>query len=113
MSMKSPAPAGGILAAVWTTLEERKRTMPQKSYVADLLRKGTDAICCKMAEETGEVIKAAREKDKAQVCKESCDLLFHLMVLLADRNLSLADLESEMGRRHGVSGLDEKASRKK
>jgi len=104
---------GAVLAAVFGTVEERKKTMPEKSYVVSLLRKGTDAICCKVAEEAGETIKAAREQDTGHLTKELCDLFFHAMVLMADKNISLADLEAELGRRHGISGLDEKASRKK
>jgi len=102
---------GEIFAAVFQTVEERKRTMPEKSYVAQLLRKGTDAICCKVAEEAGETIKAAREQSVEQLSKEVCDLFFHTMVLLASKEISFAAIEAEFGRRHGVSGLDEKASR--
>jgi phosphoribosyl-ATP pyrophosphohydrolase len=72
-------PPGTIFAAVFKTVEERKQTMPEKSYVAKLLRKGTDAICCKVAEEVGETIKAAREQSPEQLTKEVCDLLFHTM----------------------------------
>ncbi|HEY3320046.1 MAG TPA: phosphoribosyl-ATP diphosphatase [Planctomycetota bacterium] len=111
--MSTPqAGSGAVLAAVFETIQERKRTMPEKSYVATLLRNGTDAICCKLAEESGETIKAAREETREQLNKELCDLLFHTMVLMAAKDISLADLESEFGRRHGISGLDEKASRK-
>ena len=104
--------SGAVFAAVFRTVEERQRTMPEKSYVAQLLRKGTDGICCKIAEEAGEVIKAAREQTSDQVTKEVCDLYFHTMVLLAAKGISLEKVESEFGRRHGISGLDEKASRK-
>ncbi|MEI6232032.1 MAG: phosphoribosyl-ATP diphosphatase [Planctomycetota bacterium] len=104
---------GTVFAAVFQTVEERKITMPEKSYVAQLLRKGTDAICCKVAEEAGETIKAAREQSTEQLTKEVCDLFFHTMVLLANKNISFEDIETEFGRRHGISGLDEKASRKK
>ncbi len=100
-----------MLAAVFDTVDERRRTMPEKSYVAKLLRAGPDAICCKLAEETGETIKAAREQTKEQLTKELCDVFFHAMVLMASKDVSLADIEAELGRRHGVSGLDEKAAR--
>lgn len=103
---------GAVLAAVYATVEERKKNPPSKSYVVSLLNKGTDAILCKIAEETGEVVKAAREKDKEQVTKELCDLFFHAMVLMANKDVSLADVEAELGKRHGISGIDEKASRK-
>ena len=108
-----PAPRGSVLAAVFETVEIRKRTMPEKSYVVQLLKKGVDTICCKVAEESGELIKAAREESGEQVKKEACDLLFHTMVLLAAKGISLEDIEAEFARRHGISGLDEKASRPK
>ena len=106
-------PPGTIFAAVFKTVEERKQTMPEKSYVAQLLRRGTDAICCKVAEETGECIKAAREQSIDHLTKEVCDLLFHTMVLLASKDISFEAIEAEFGQRHGISGLDEKALRKK
>jgi phosphoribosyl-ATP pyrophosphohydrolase len=105
--------SGAVMAAVSKTVEQRKKIMPEKSYVAKLLRNGTDGICCKVAEETGEVIKAAREQTPIQLRKELCDLFFHAMVLMADKDISFADIEAEMASRHGISGLDEKASRKK
>ena len=104
--------SGAVLAAVLATVERRKLTMPPDSYVAGLLRRGTDAIACKLAEECGESIKAAREQTAHQLTKELCDLLFHMMVLMADKDITLADLENELRRRHGISGLEEKARRK-
>jgi phosphoribosyl-ATP pyrophosphohydrolase len=104
---------GAVFAAVAGTVDERKRTMPEKSYVATLLRKGTDTICCKIAEEAGEVIKAAREQSTDHLTKELCDLFFHSMVLMADKGITFAQIEAELGKRHGISGLDEKAARKK
>lgn len=102
---------GAVLAAVFATIEKRKATMPEKSYVAGLLRKGTAAIGCKIAEESGEVLKAACEQTREATIKELCDLIFHSMVLMADKGISMADLEAEFGRRHGISGLEEKATR--
>ena len=69
--------------------------MPEKSYVAQLLRKGPDAICCKIAEEAGETIKAAREQTTEHLTKEVCDLLFHTMVLLASKDVSFEAIETE------------------
>ena len=109
----SDYPRGTILAAVYETIEIRKRTMPEKSYVVTLLKKGVDSICCKVAEESGELIKAAREQSDEQTKKEACDLIFHAMVLLAAKDITLEDLEAEFARRHGISGLDEKAGRAK
>lgn len=104
--------SGAVFAAVFATVESRKRLLPPKSYVTSLLKKGTDAIACKLAEESGEVIKAAREESKEQFTRELCDLVFHAFVLMADKDVSLIDVEKELGRRHGISGLEEKAGRK-
>ena len=105
------ASTGRVLAEVFKTVQERKQTMPERSYVAKLLGAGTDAILCKVAEETGEVIKAVREQDKSRQISELCDLFFHTMVLMADKDITLDDLEIELGKRHGISGIDEKESR--
>src|SRR5471032_1763745 len=94
--------SGAVMAAVSQTVEHRKKTMPENSYVAKLLRKGTDGICCKVAEETGEVIKAAREQTQVQLRKELCDLFFHAMVLMTDKDISFAEIEAEMASRHGI-----------
>ena len=102
-----------VLAAVMATIDQRKREMPEKSYVVKLLKSGTDTIACKVAEETGEVIKACREQTKEQQIKEFSDLFFHAMVLMAQKDITLGEVEAELAKRHGVSGLDEKASRKK
>jgi len=103
---------GIIIGEVMQTVESRKKTMPENSYVASLLRGGTDAILCKMAEELGEVVKAAREKGRAEQVRELCDLLFHVMVLMARQEITLKAVEAELARRHGISGLEEKAGRK-
>lgn len=113
MSTPNTPGTGTVLAAVLATVEERKKNPPAKSYVVSLLNKGTDTILCKVAEETGEVIKAAREQSKEQLTKELCDLFFHAMVLMAHKDVTLADVESELGKRHGISGIDEKNSRPK
>ncbi len=110
--MKNMPGSGAVLAAVYATVRQRKVAMPEKSYVVSLLRKGVNAIGCKLAEETGETIKAAREQSDEQLTKELCDLFFHAMVLMAARDVTLEELEVEFGRRHGISGLDEKAARK-
>jgi len=110
---KSKLPPGETLAGLFATVQHRKRTKPRHSYVAALIRAGRDAIACKLAEETGEVIKAVREQDRTQKVREFCDLFFHAFVLMAHQNLTFEQLEAELSRRHGISGLVEKANRKK
>ena len=88
---------------------------PQASYVARLLHKGPDAFLKKIGEEATEVVMAAKDADhggdKAKIVCEVADLWFHCMVALAHYGLSPADVVSELQRREGTSGLEEKAMR--
>jgi phosphoribosyl-ATP pyrophosphohydrolase len=98
-----------------SVIEERKANPGQHSYTANLLAAGLSKICEKVSEEAGEVIEAAAEpgeEGRQHLVRETADLLYHLLVLLALRGVSLAEVEAELDRRSGVSGLDEKASRK-
>lgn len=93
------------------TIESRKTANPDSSYVAKLFHKGTDSILKKIGEEATEVVIAAKDENREQIVYESADLLFHLMVMLAQYDLTLADVADELARREGLSGLVEKASR--
>ena len=93
------------------TIESRKTASPDSSYVAKLLHKGADSILKKVGEEATEVVIAAKDENREQIVYESADLLFHLMVMLAQYDLTLADVADELARREGLSGLVEKASR--
>jgi phosphoribosyl-ATP pyrophosphohydrolase len=87
-----------------------------KSYTSQLLAGGVEAIGAKIVEESIEVVEAAGEAGdvgREHFIREVGDLVYHLMVLMRQRNCSLADLEAELTRRFGVSGLEEKAARKK
>ncbi len=101
-----------ILQRLTETLAARKQAAPESSYVAKLLHKGEDAILKKVIEEAGEVLLAAKDNDKQHLVYEVADLWFHSMVLLAHKDLSAADVLQELARREGVSGIEEKASRK-
>ena len=85
---------------------------PDKSYVARLFSKGTDAILKKIGEEATEVVMAAKDGDRARIVGETADLWFHCMVALAAFGLKPADVLAELERREGLSGLDEFALRK-
>jgi len=89
---------------------------PEKSYVAKLFSKGDDAILKKIGDEATETVMAAKDArvsgDKSKVLYECADLWFHSMVLLAQFELSPQDVLNELARREGLSGLEEKASRK-
>ena len=93
------------------TIESRKTASPDSSYVAKLFHKGTDSILKKIGEEATEVVIAAKDENREQIVYESADLLFHLMVMLAQYDLTLADVAGELARRAGLSGLVEKAAR--
>ena len=93
------------------TIRERRAGDPDASYVAKLTAKGRAKIAQKLGEEATETVIAAIADDRSGIVSESADLIFHLLVLLADAGVSLEDVRSELARREGVSGLEEKAKR--
>ena len=98
------------------TIADRAANPSEKSYTNKLLAGGVEAISAKIVEESMEVVEAASEPGDAgreHFIREVGDLVYHLLVLMRQRNCSLTDLEAELTRRFGVSGLEEKASRKK
>lgn len=101
-----------ILQQLMEIIVARKGASVESSYVAKLFSKGEDAILKKVGEETIEVLLAAKSGDKQHLVYETADLWFHCMVLLAQHGLSASDVLKELAQRVGVSGLDEKASRK-
>lgn len=108
-----------ILARVAAVIASRKPEHggdPATSYVAKLFSKGDDAILKKIGEEATETVMAAKDArvsgDASKLLYETADLWFHSMVLLAQFGLSPQQVIDELGRREGVSGIDEKASRK-
>ncbi len=100
-----------FLIRLEATLRERRTADPKQSYVAKLHAKGIANIAQKLGEEAVETVIAALTEDDAALTGEAADLLFHLLVLLDARGLSLADVVAELERREGVSGVAEKASR--
>ena len=101
---------GEVLEALERVVASRKGDAPEKSYTARLLAGGVPKIGAKVTEEAGELVQAAAETDD-RVIAEAADLLYHTLVLLAARDLSLVAVEDELARRFGVSGLEEKAAR--
>ncbi len=109
--MSSAAP----LEKLERTIASRAAKPNEKSYTSQLLAGGLEKIGAKITEEAGEVVEAAGESGDAgreHFIREVGDLIYHLLVLMQHRKCTLADLESELARRFGVSGLSEKASRK-
>lgn len=103
-----------IVPKLMAVIADRKANPPEKSYVSSLLKGGLAKIGPKIIEEAAEVVEAAAEPGDAgreHLVREVADLLFHTLVLLGDREIRWESIEQELGRRFGVSGIDEKASR--
>jgi phosphoribosyl-ATP pyrophosphohydrolase len=106
-----------IISQLQTILDERKEASADSSYVAKLHSKGLNKILEKVGEEATETILAAKDaeisKDSKEVVYETADLWFHSMVMLSHLNIPVADILTELERRFGLSGLEEKANRTK
>lgn len=103
-----------ILFEIEKTLQQRLTADPNSSYVASLYAKGLNKILEKIGEETTETLLAAKDfaLDPQAVVKETADLWFHCLVMLAQLQVPLDDVLNELTSRHGISGLVEKAQRK-
>jgi phosphoribosyl-ATP pyrophosphohydrolase len=101
-----------ILAHLACVIESRRAGDPDKSYVARLFGKGTDAILKKVGEEATELVMAGKDGDRDKIIGEAADLWFHSMVALAHFGLTPAEVLAELRRREGLSGLEEFAARK-
>ncbi len=93
------------------SIEGRKNGDAEASYVARLFAKGEDAILKKIGEEATETVLAAKDGDRLHIVRETADLWFHCMVMLAHYGLGPQDVLAELHRREGISGIDEKAAR--
>lgn len=85
-----------IFNELFNVIENRKKNLPENSYTAKLFKEGLDKIISKVEEESDEVIEAAREKSKKDLTWEAADLIYHLFVLLADKDITFEDLNSEL-----------------
>lgn len=97
-----PAPAGFTYEGLMQLLQGRKADLPEGSYTTYLFEKGLDKILKKVGEETTEVIIAAKDHDRANTIYEIGDLAYHVMVLMAEAGISLADLRQELASRHVI-----------
>jgi len=100
-----------ILERVYNVIESRKGTDPESSYTAHLLSQGTPEIARKVGEEAIETITAALAAENKHIVAESADLLFHLLVLWAEKGITPEEVWAELVSREGTSGLEEKAAR--
>jgi len=105
-----------VLQKLMAVIEDRRANPPAKSYTTSLFQGGVEKIGGKIVEEAAEFVAAADEPGDAgrtHFIYESADLIYHLFVMLGYKGVALAEVETELARRFGISGLDEKASRPK
>ena len=103
--------AAAALPALWQELVARRDSVATKSYTRSLLDHGVSKITEKIEEEAGELGRALQGESYERVVSEAADVMYHVLVGLLARGVSLQDMERELARRSGVSGLAEKASR--
>ena len=96
---------------LFETIQSRKTADPSSSWTAKLLSKGPEKCAEKFGEEAIEAIIEAVKGDKAGLTSEAADVIYHLMVMLAARDVTLDDVGAELARRQAKSGIAEKASR--
>ena len=101
-----------VLIRLASLIEARKTADPASSWTAKLLSQGPEKAAEKFGEEAVEAVIEAVRGDQARLTAEAADVLFHLLVMLAARDVSLDDVLAELERREGTSGVEEKASRK-
>ncbi len=99
------------LDRLWSTIETRSKADPDSSWTAKLLAKGPEKCAEKFGEEAIEAIIEAVRNDPEALVREGADVLYHFCIMLAARDVALADVLAELDRRAGTSGLDEKAAR--
>ena len=99
------------LTRLAATIEARKGAHPETSWTAKLLAKGPEKCAEKFGEEAVEAIIEAVKGDKAKLTSEAADVLYHLLVMLAARDVTLAHVLAELDTRAGTSGIAEKAAR--
>ena len=96
---------------LYATILARKSADPSSSWTAQLLAKGPEKCAEKFGEEAIEAIIEAVKDDKAALTSEAADVIYHLLVMLAARDVPLTDVIDELARRQSTSGIAEKASR--
>ncbi len=99
------------LTRLAATIAARKGADPETSWTAKLLARGPEKCAEKFGEEAIEAIIEAVKGDRARLTSEAADVLYHLLVMLAARDVTLAEVEAELTRREGISGVAEKAAR--
>ncbi len=96
-------PKKSFLVSLFEIIEDRKNASPEKSYTARLFHEGLAKIHEKIREESLEVIEASESEGKKRLIEETCDLIYHLYVLLSYQKISLGEIEAELLKRHHSS----------
>jgi phosphoribosyl-ATP pyrophosphohydrolase/phosphoribosyl-AMP cyclohydrolase len=94
-----PTAPGDILDLLFAVIRDRQRTLPENSYTTHLFRKGIDRIAQKVGEEAVEVVIAGKNRDRDEIINESADLVYHLLVLLAECDVSLDEIRNKLTER--------------
>ncbi|MDF2505473.1 MULTISPECIES: phosphoribosyl-ATP diphosphatase [Clostridium] len=100
-----------IIEELYATIVDRKSNPSENSYTNYLFEKGLDKILKKVGEESTETIIAAKNNDPKELVMETCDLVYHLLVLLANQDIDLKDIKAELEKREAKTG-NKKAERK-
>ncbi|MGY8767972.1 MAG: phosphoribosyl-ATP diphosphatase [Pirellulales bacterium] len=114
MPNSSNPQSSAVLAQLMAVIEDRKQNPPEKSYTTKLFNGGVEKIGEKITEEAAEVVEAAGEpgtEGRDHLIYEAADLIYHLFVMLGHKEIALTEVESELARRFGISGIDEKEAR--
>lgn len=105
-----------VLAELSELIETRKHDRPAESYTTLLFEGGIEKIGKKVLEEAAELVEAAREgqaeEARRHITHEAADLMFHMLVLISNSDVTLEEVAAELARRQGISGLEEKRRRK-
>ena len=100
-----------ILERLDLTIQGKTTESPNKSHTAKLLKKGTEKCAEKFGEEAIELIVASVKKKKKEIIREAADTLYHMLVLLRSKNISINEVMTELVSREGISGIEEKRQR--
>ena len=112
MTDPTPPAAPDALARLAATIAARRGADPDSSWTAKLLASGPEKCAEKFGEESIEAIIEAVKGDRDRLISESADVIYHMLVMLAARDVALDDVLAELDRRHGTSGIAEKAARR-
>ena len=93
-----------VIERIYEMIKDRKNNPKEGSYTNYLLEKGIDKICKKIGEEASEMIIAAKNSDKDELIGEICDLIYHMLVLMFDRNVTVEEVKSKLSERHKLEG---------